>query len=228
MARIATAAARRSDGRPGRGRAVSRGSPREWWNPRGKMAPLHKFNPVRLGYIRDQAARAFRARSEAARLPDGPAHSRYRLRRRDPVGAAGAARRAGGRRRSGGRQHRGGASRTPSKAASRSTTARPPPKTLADAGEQFDVVLAMEVVEHVADVPLFVASCAAMVKPGGLMIAATLNRTHEELRAGDRRRRIRPALAAARHASVGQVRHAERARERAWSTAACASPPSAA
>jgi len=48
---------------------------------------------------------------------------------------------------------------------------------LAEAGERFDVVLAMEVVEHVADVPAFVATCAAMVKPGGLMIAATLNRT---------------------------------------------------
>ena len=31
----------------------------EWWNPRGKMAPLHKFNPVRIGYIRDQAAVRF-------------------------------------------------------------------------------------------------------------------------------------------------------------------------
>ena len=48
---------------------------------------------------------------------------------------------------------------------------------LAEAGEHFDLVLAMEVVEHVADVPLFVASCAEMVKPGGLMFAATLNRT---------------------------------------------------
>ncbi len=55
----------------------------------------------------------------------------------------------------------------------RATTA----ETLADAGEQFDVVLAMEVVEHVADVGLFVKSCGEMVKPGGLMIAATLNRT---------------------------------------------------
>jgi 2-polyprenyl-6-hydroxyphenyl methylase/3-demethylubiquinone-9 3-methyltransferase len=50
-------------------------------------------------------------------------------------------------------------------------------EALAEAGEEFDIVLAMEVVEHVADVPLFVASCAEMVKPGGLMIAATLNRT---------------------------------------------------
>jgi 2-polyprenyl-6-hydroxyphenyl methylase/3-demethylubiquinone-9 3-methyltransferase len=50
-------------------------------------------------------------------------------------------------------------------------------EALAEAGERFDVVLAMEVVEHVADVKAFVATCAAMVKPGGLMIAATLNRT---------------------------------------------------
>ena len=48
---------------------------------------------------------------------------------------------------------------------------------LADAGERFDVVLAMEVVEHVADVSLFMRRCAEMVKPGGLMIAATINRT---------------------------------------------------
>ena len=43
---------------------------------------------------------------------------------------------------------------------------------LAEAGEEFDIVLAMEVVEHVADVPLFVQSCATMVKPGGMMIGA--------------------------------------------------------
>jgi 2-polyprenyl-6-hydroxyphenyl methylase/3-demethylubiquinone-9 3-methyltransferase len=48
---------------------------------------------------------------------------------------------------------------------------------LADQGERFDVVLAMEVVEHVADMPLFVKRCGDMVKPGGLMIVATLNRT---------------------------------------------------
>jgi 2-polyprenyl-6-hydroxyphenyl methylase/3-demethylubiquinone-9 3-methyltransferase len=50
-------------------------------------------------------------------------------------------------------------------------------EALADAGECFDVVLAMEVVEHVADVPLFVKRCAEMVKPGGMMVVATLNRT---------------------------------------------------
>jgi len=55
----------------------------------------------------------------------------------------------------------------------RATTA----EALADEGERFDIVLAMEVVEHVADMSLFVRRCAEMVKPGGLMIAATLNRT---------------------------------------------------
>ena len=55
----------------------------------------------------------------------------------------------------------------------RATTA----EALADAGERFDIVLAMEVVEHVADLGLFVKRCAEMVQPGGLMIVATLNRT---------------------------------------------------
>ena len=55
----------------------------------------------------------------------------------------------------------------------RDTTA----EALAGAGEQFDVVLAMEVVEHVVDVPSFVATCGSLVKPGGLLFAATLNRT---------------------------------------------------
>ena len=50
-------------------------------------------------------------------------------------------------------------------------------EALADAGEKFDIVLAMEVIEHVADVEMFVARCAEMVKPGGFMIVATLNRT---------------------------------------------------
>ena len=55
----------------------------------------------------------------------------------------------------------------------RATTA----EDLAAAGEKFDVVLNMEVVEHVADVDLFMTACAEMVKPGGLMIVATINRT---------------------------------------------------
>jgi 2-polyprenyl-6-hydroxyphenyl methylase/3-demethylubiquinone-9 3-methyltransferase len=55
----------------------------------------------------------------------------------------------------------------------RATTA----EKLADDGERFDAVLAMEVVEHVADLSLFIKRCAEMVEPGGIMIVATINRT---------------------------------------------------
>ena len=55
----------------------------------------------------------------------------------------------------------------------RATTA----ESLVTEGAKFDVVLTMEVVEHVSDVDLFISECASMVKPGGLMLIATLNRT---------------------------------------------------
>jgi 2-polyprenyl-6-hydroxyphenyl methylase/3-demethylubiquinone-9 3-methyltransferase len=45
-----------------------------------------------------------------------------------------------------------------------------------DVRERFDIVLAMEVVEHVSDVGAFLSRCAAMLKPGGLMVVSTLNR----------------------------------------------------
>ncbi len=59
----------------------------------------------------------------------------------------------------------------------RATTA----EDLADAGETFDVILNMEVVEHVADIDLFVAKCGQMVKPDGIMFVATINRTLKAL-----------------------------------------------
>jgi len=148
----------------------------EWWDPRGKMAVLHKFNPVRLAYIRDAACRQFGRNASHPPCLDGvrildigcgggilceplarlgavvvgadPSH--------DNISAA--------------RMH---AERGGLRIDYRVTAAQ----ALADAGERFDVVLAMEVVEHVADVGRFVRSCASMVKPHGLMVAATLNRT---------------------------------------------------
>ncbi len=61
----------------------------EWWDPTGKFRPLHKFNPVRLAYIRDRVCGAFRPRSEEPAAAEGPAPARYRLRRRAAVGADG-------------------------------------------------------------------------------------------------------------------------------------------
>ena len=148
----------------------------EWWNPRGKMAPLHKFNPVRLGYIRDQAAARFGRDAKQLGCLKG-------LRVLD-IGCGGGIL-SEPLARLGATMVGADPSETNIEAAKlhatqsglaidyRATTA----EDLAAAGERFDVVLAMEVVEHVVDVNLFVESCAAMVKPGGLMIAATLNRT---------------------------------------------------
>ena len=118
--------------------------------------------------------------------------------------------------------------RMPRRAASaidyRATTA----EDLAAAGERFDVVLAMEVVEHVADVDAFVATCAAHGQAGRADDRRHAQSHAEELRAGHRRRRIRAALAAARHAPMGQVRHPAGAGRAPSSAAACASPASAA
>ncbi|HSV23344.1 MAG TPA: bifunctional 2-polyprenyl-6-hydroxyphenol methylase/3-demethylubiquinol 3-O-methyltransferase UbiG [Xanthobacteraceae bacterium] len=148
----------------------------EWWNPRGKMAVLHKFNPVRLAYIRDAACRQF---GRDARHP--PCLEGIRIL---DIGCGGGilceplARLGAGV---------VGADPSPNNIEAaklhadrgglaidyRVTTA----EAIAGAGESFNVVLAMEVVEHVVDVGLFVRRCAEMVKPGGLMVAATLNRT---------------------------------------------------
>ena len=149
----------------------------EWWDPRGKFAPLHKFNPVRLAFIRDQALYRFNADPRARQPFEG-------LRLLDigcgggllcepmtrlgfqVVGVDASARNIG----------------TASAHATeqglnidyRASTA----EALVEAGEPlFDVILNMEVIEHVADPGEYLRSCAALLKPGGLMIVATLNRT---------------------------------------------------
>jgi 2-polyprenyl-6-hydroxyphenyl methylase/3-demethylubiquinone-9 3-methyltransferase len=147
-----------------------------WWDPRGKMAVLHKFNPVRLGYIKDAACRQFK------RDPKG-LDSLKGLRMLDigcgggilsePLARLGAEMVGADPAEANIEAARLHAAQAGIAVDYRCTTA----EALADAGERFDIVLAMEVVEHVADVNLFVARCAEMVKPGGLMIAATLNRT---------------------------------------------------
>jgi 2-polyprenyl-6-hydroxyphenyl methylase / 3-demethylubiquinone-9 3-methyltransferase len=148
----------------------------EWWDPRGKMAPLHKFNPVRLGYIRDRACRHFSRDTKRLdclkdiRILDigcGGGILSEPLARigADVIGADPSEENIAAA-----RAHAEDSGVTVDY---RATTA----EALADAAERFDIVLAMEVVEHVANVNLFVRRCSEMVKPGGLMIAATINRT---------------------------------------------------
>ncbi len=148
----------------------------DWWDVRGPMAALHKFNPVRLAYIRDQAAARFDRDPKKLDCLKG-------LRMLD-IGCGGGILSEPLARLGASMVGADPANKNIAVAAAhaeesgvavdyRATTA----EALAEAGEMFDVVLAMEVVEHVVDVKAFVATCASMVKPGGLMIAATLNRT---------------------------------------------------
>jgi 2-polyprenyl-6-hydroxyphenyl methylase/3-demethylubiquinone-9 3-methyltransferase len=148
----------------------------QWWDVRGPMAPLHKFNPVRLGYIRDHVTAHFSR--DPKRLD-----SLARLRILDigcgggvlsePLARLGASVIGADPSDSNIAVAQHHASEAGLAINYRCTTA----EALAEAGEVFDVVLAMEVVEHVADLGLFIDVAAQMVKPGGLMFVATLNRT---------------------------------------------------
>jgi len=148
----------------------------EWWDPRGKMAVLHKFNPVRLAYIRDAACRRF-ARNpklldslKGLRILDIGCGGGILCEPLARLGANVLGADPADKNIAAAKLH---AEQSGLSVDYRVTSA----EALADAGERFDIVLAMEVVEHVADVNLFVKRCAEMVKPGGQMIAATINRT---------------------------------------------------
>jgi 2-polyprenyl-6-hydroxyphenyl methylase/3-demethylubiquinone-9 3-methyltransferase len=147
-----------------------------WWDPKGPMAALHKFNPQRLGYIRDQACDAFdrdptkMACLKGLRILDIGCGAGILSEPLARLGASMVGADPAEENIEAARMH---ADETGLEVDYRCTTA----EALAEAGETFDIVLAMEVVEHVVDVPAFVASCASMVKPGGLMVVATLNRT---------------------------------------------------
>ncbi|MFT0891277.1 bifunctional 2-polyprenyl-6-hydroxyphenol methylase/3-demethylubiquinol 3-O-methyltransferase UbiG [Pseudochelatococcus sp. G4_1912] len=147
-----------------------------WWDPHGPMRPLHRFNPVRVEFIRDLAANHF-ARDIRS---DAPLAGLNIL----DIGCGG-----------------GVLSEPLARLGASVTGLDPAEKNLAVArshaqqqglsidyrsqmvedvaahGERFDIVLAMEVVEHVADVDAFVAATCAVVRPGGLLVMATLNRT---------------------------------------------------
>ena len=146
-----------------------------WWDPNGEARWLHRYNPLRLDYIRRAGCRQFcngedgdcltglrildigcgagvlcepLAKMGASVMGVDPAQSNIDTARRHALDAGLAI-------------------------DYRCTTA----EALVEAGEQFDIVLAMEVVEHVPDPRLFLSACGRLVKAGGLMILSTINRT---------------------------------------------------
>jgi len=148
----------------------------DWWDPTGKFKPLHKINPIRLAYIRDMAAAHF-GRDPLSHQPlsglrildigcgGGLLSEPIARMGADLLGADASEKNIGIA-----STH---AAQTGVKVDYRAVTA----EDLAAAGETFDVVLAMEIVEHVADVDFFVTTCASMVRPGGLLLMSTINRT---------------------------------------------------
>ncbi|GBU16698.1 MULTISPECIES: bifunctional 2-polyprenyl-6-hydroxyphenol methylase/3-demethylubiquinol 3-O-methyltransferase UbiG [Methylobacterium] len=147
-----------------------------WWDERGPMRVLHRFNPVRLAYIRDAACAHFRRDPATPFALDGLTVV--------DIGCGG-----------------GVLSEPLARLGARVTGLEPAAGNLAVArahseeaglaidyrgetieavvagGERFDIVLAMEVVEHVADRAAFLRAAAEAVRPGGLLFAATINRT---------------------------------------------------
>ncbi|TYB86403.1 bifunctional 2-polyprenyl-6-hydroxyphenol methylase/3-demethylubiquinol 3-O-methyltransferase UbiG [Oceaniovalibus sp. ACAM 378] len=147
----------------------------EWWDPNGKFKPLHMLNPCRLDYITAQIAAEFgcdlktQAPFAGLRILDigcgGGLLSEPMARLgADVVGADAAERNIPVA-----QLH---AEQSGLTIDYRHTTA----EALAEAGEQFDAVLNMEVVEHVADPLIYLTACRQLMKPGGLMVCSTLNR----------------------------------------------------
>ena len=147
----------------------------EWWDPHGKFKPLHMMNPVRLDYVTRQIASEYE-RDLSTTLPfqglrildigcgGGLLCEPMARLGADVVGADAAARNIPVA-----QVH---AEQSGLAIDYRHTTA----EDLAAAGEQFDAVLNMEVVEHVADPLAYLTSCGQLLKPGGIMTCSTINR----------------------------------------------------
>jgi 2-polyprenyl-6-hydroxyphenyl methylase/3-demethylubiquinone-9 3-methyltransferase len=147
----------------------------QWWDPSGKFKPLHMLNPCRLDYVTGQIAAQFdRDRTaerpfEGLRLLDIGCGGGLLCEPMARLGAEVVGVDAAARNIPVARIH---AERMGLEIDYRVSTA----EDLAAAGEQFDVVLNMEVVEHVPDPAAYLAACAACVRPGGMMSVSTINR----------------------------------------------------
>lgn len=147
----------------------------EWWDPSGKFRPLHQIGPVRLEFIRDELIRHFALKPglkpfTGLRLLDIGCGGGLISEPLTRLGGSVTGIDPGAENVAIARAHA-----EPQGLAIdyRAVTA----EDLVAAGEQFDAVVCLEVVEHVPDVGAFLKTCAALVRPGGLMVLSTINRT---------------------------------------------------
>lgn len=147
-----------------------------WWDPNGKFRPLHQINPVRIAYIRDFICRLH----DRDPLGDAPLKGLNLL----DIGCGGGLlcepmRRLGARVTGidAGDKNIAIAKLHSEQSGLDIDYRHQLPEDLAQTEGAFDIVLNMEVIEHVADVDAFLAASASLVKPGGVMVLSTLNRT---------------------------------------------------
>ncbi len=146
----------------------------EWWDPNGKFKPLHKFNPLRIQYIRDKIINHFNQKNKDKPLKD--------INILD-IGCGGGLLSEP--------MHKMGANVTGIDASQKNINIAKThskknklkinyqcasPETL-KINKKFDVILNMEIIEHVNDINLFLLSCSKLLKKDGLMFVATINRT---------------------------------------------------
>ena len=148
----------------------------EWWDPTGKFKPLHDINPLRIGYIREQACAHFNRDTDTIRplqgikLLDIGCGGGLISEPISRIGTETTGIDAGEKNISVAKLH---AEKTGAQVNYLNTTA----EQLVDKKDRFDIVLALEIIEHVTDPYDFIATCAALVAPGGLLIMSTINRT---------------------------------------------------
>jgi len=148
----------------------------DWWDPEGKFKPLHMLNPCRLDYITAQIAAEFdrdlgtRRPFDGLRLLDIGCGGGLLCEPMARLGAEVVGADAAEGNLPVARVH---AAQSGLEIDYRHTTA----EALAEIGERFDVVLNMEVIEHVADPAAYLAACRRLLKPGGLHLCSTINRT---------------------------------------------------
>jgi len=151
-----------------------------WWDANGKFRPLHQINPVRIGYIRDFVCAHFNRDG----METKPFHGLELLDIGcgggllcEPMARLGAS--VSGI--DAGDKNVAIASLHSEQSGLDITYRQQLPEDLAASGKTFDIVLNMEVIEHVADVDAFLAASASLIKPGGVMVLSTMNRTLKAL-----------------------------------------------